>query len=109
MLGDLEKKILVHEETIPMGKKITTFIYSKTSLISILHHHIKNKDLVRSGATRFATSYLTLGCLYENKKALIRMFTSKEWKSRKCEKLRDGKAIEDVVLDNFFGRILLFV
>ena len=104
MLEDLEKKISVHEETIPKGKKITTFIYSRTSLISILHHHTKNKDLVRPGATRFATSYLTLGCLYENKEALIRMFTSKEWKLSKCAKLRDGKAIEDVVLDKSFWK-----
>ncbi|KAI5398935.1 hypothetical protein KIW84_064347 [Lathyrus oleraceus] len=104
MLEDLEKKISVHEETIPKGKKITTFIYSRTSLISILHHHTKNKDLVRPGTTRFATSYLTLGCLYENKEALIRMFTSKEWKSSKCAKLRDGKAIEDVVLDKYFWK-----
>ncbi|CAI8615855.1 unnamed protein product [Vicia faba] len=69
MLEYLEKNILVHEDTIPKG------------------------------ATRFVTSYLTLGCLYENKKDLIRMFTSKEWKSRKCSKLRDGKTIVDVVLD----------
>ncbi|CAK8571066.1 unnamed protein product [Lathyrus sativus] len=69
MLEDLEKKISVYEETFP-------------------------KD-----ATRFATSYLILGCLYENKEALIRMLTSKEWKSSKCAKLRDGKAIEDVILD----------
>ncbi|XP_050909989.1 uncharacterized protein LOC127123852 [Lathyrus oleraceus] len=99
MLEDLEKKISIHEETIPKGKKIITFIYSRTSLISILHHHTKNKDLVVSGATRFFTTYLTLGCLYENKKAFIRMFTSKEWKSSKCAKLRDGKTIEDVGLD----------
>lgn len=104
MLEDLEKKISVHEETIPKGKKITTFIYSRTSLISILHHHTKNKDLVRPGATLFATSYLTLGCLYENKETLIRMFTSKEWKLSKCAKLRDGKAIEDVVLDKSFWK-----
>ncbi|KAI5439756.1 hypothetical protein KIW84_025221 [Lathyrus oleraceus] len=57
MLEDLEKKISIHEETIPKG------------------------------------------CLYENKKAFIRMFTSKEWKSSKCAKLRDGKTIEDVGLD----------
>jgi len=69
MLEDLEKKIPIHGETIPKGKKITTFIYSRTSLISILHSHIKNRDLVTPGATRFATSYLTLGCLYENKYA----------------------------------------
>jgi hypothetical protein len=104
MLEDLEKKIPVHGETIPKGKKITTFIYSRTSLISILHCHTKNKDLVRLGATCFATSYLTLGCFYKNKEALIRMFTSKEWKSNKCSKLRDGKAIEDVVLDQNFWK-----
>ena len=27
MLEDYEKKISIHEETIPKGKKITTFIY----------------------------------------------------------------------------------
>ncbi|KAI5399622.1 hypothetical protein KIW84_064809 [Lathyrus oleraceus] len=62
MLEDLEKKVSVHEETIP---KV---------------------------------------CLYENKEALIRMFTSKEWKWSRCAKLRDGKAIEDVVLDKFFWK-----
>jgi hypothetical protein len=36
------------------------------------------------------------------------MFTSKEWKSNKCSKLRDGKAIEDVVLDkNSWKNILI--
>ncbi|KAI5412253.1 hypothetical protein KIW84_057060 [Lathyrus oleraceus] len=55
MLEDLEKKISVHED-----------IGSRTSLISILHHHTKNKYLVRPGATRFATSYLTLGCFYKS-------------------------------------------
>lgn len=104
MLEDLEKKIPIHGETIPKGKKITTFIYARTSLISILHSHTKNRDLVRPGATRFATSYLTLGCLFENKEALIRMFTSKEWKSSKCAKLRDGKALEDMILDKKFWK-----
>ncbi|GAU10024.1 hypothetical protein TSUD_371930 [Trifolium subterraneum] len=64
-------------------------------------------ETIPKGATRFATSYLTLGCLYENKEALIRMFTSKELKSNKCSKLRDGKAIEDVVLDNGLAWIIL--
>ena len=76
------------------GKKITTFIYSRSSLISLLQHFTKGRDLVRPGITRFATSFLTLGCLHENKGALIRMFTSDEWKSNKFAKTNDGKIVE---------------
>jgi len=104
MLEDLEKNIPIHRETIPKCKKITNFIYSRTSLISILHSHTKNRDLVRPGATHFATSYLNLECLYTNKEALIRMFTSKEWKYNKCAKSRDGKALEDMILDKEFWK-----
>jgi hypothetical protein len=43
--------------------------------------------------------------LYENKEALIRMFTSKEWKSNKCSKLRDGIAIENWFRIKTIGRI----
>jgi len=75
MLEDYEKKISIHEETIPKGKKITTFIYLRSSLISLLQHFTKGKDLVRPGITHFATSFLTLGCFHENKEALIIMFT----------------------------------
>ncbi|XP_027941001.1 uncharacterized protein LOC114194784 [Vigna unguiculata] len=84
MLEDYEKKIPIHEETIPKGR-----------------------DLVRPGVTRFATSYLTLGCLHENKGALIRMFTSNEWKSSKFAKTNDGKIVEDVVLDKEFWKNII--
>ena len=105
MLEDYEKKISIHEGTIPKGKKITTFIYSRSSLISLLHHFTKDRDLVRSGITRFATSFLTLGCLHENKRALIIMFTSDEWKSSKFAKT---KIVEEVVLDqNFWKNVII--
>ncbi|GKE17534.1 zf-BED domain-containing protein [Tanacetum coccineum] len=41
----------------------------------------KGKELLRPGATRFATSYLTLGRLHEQKGALISMFASEKWTS----------------------------
>jgi len=94
MLEDYEKKIPIHEETISKGKKITTFIYSRTSLICLLQHFTKGRDLVRSGITHFATSYLTLGRLHENKGALIRMFTSEEWKTSKFAKTNDGNMLK---------------
>ena len=71
MLEDFEKKLDLHKNTIYKGRKITTYIYSRTSLISLLQHHTKGKDLVRPGMTRFATSYLTLGWLLQKKGALI--------------------------------------
>jgi len=60
MLEDFEKKKYIHQETIQKGR---TYIYSRTSLISLLQHFTKGKDLVRPGLTHFATSYLTLRCL----------------------------------------------
>ncbi|XP_042452411.1 uncharacterized protein LOC122037026 isoform X2 [Zingiber officinale] len=107
MLEDFEKKIPIHKETIARGKKITTYIYSKTALISLLHHFTKEKDLIRLATTRFATSYLTLGCLNDNKGALIRMFTSKEWKSSQFAKTKDGKVIENVVMDKDFWKSII--
>ena len=67
MLEDFEKKTTNHRDTISKGKKLTQYIYSKASLISLLQHLTKGKDLVRPAVTRFSTSYLTLGCLNENK------------------------------------------
>ena len=99
MLEDYEKKISIHEETIPKIKIITTFIYSRSSLISLLPQFTKGRDLVRPDITHFATSYLILGCLHENNGFLIRMFSSDEWKSSRFAKTNDGKIFEDVVLE----------
>jgi len=50
---------------------------------------LKGTDLIRPALTRFATSYLTLGCLNDNKGSLIRMFTYEEWQSSQFVKTRD--------------------
>jgi hypothetical protein len=102
MLENYEKKIPIYEEIITKGKKITTFIYSRSSLITLLHKFTKGVGLVRQGITRCVTSYLTLGRLYEKKGALRKMFTSKEWKSSQFAKTSVGKYAEDVVLDKVF-------
>ncbi|XP_031391589.1 uncharacterized protein LOC116203792 [Punica granatum] len=102
MLEDLEKKIKVHELTIMKGRKITTFIYSRTLIITMLKHFTKGKDLIRPAVTRFATAYLTLGCLFDNRNALRTMFASKQWKGSRFAKLEGGKYAERAVMDNRF-------
>ncbi|XP_058775073.1 uncharacterized protein LOC131649323 [Vicia villosa] len=108
MLEDFEKKITLHKETIACGKKITTFIYARTSLISLLHKFTIEGDLIRPGLTRFATSYLTLGCLYENMASLKNMFTSNEWKSSKLAKSNDGIFVEGLVTDKKFWKDVVY-
>ena len=41
ILKDFKKKLEVHQVTIAKGKRITSYIYSKTILISMLRHFIK--------------------------------------------------------------------
>jgi hypothetical protein len=90
MLVDFERNIPLHNETIPTDKRVTTYIYLGIGLMSLLHHFTKGGDLIRPATTNFATSYLTLGCLHDNKGAFIRMFTSQPWKSSAFSKSNDG-------------------
>ncbi|XP_029127873.1 uncharacterized protein LOC109801981 [Cajanus cajan] len=107
ILEDFEKKIPLHSETIASGRKITSYIYGRTSLIVLLHKFTKGSDLIRPGLTRFATSYLTLGCLNENKGPLTRMFTSKEWTSSQLAKTKDRKFMENLVTNKGFWKNVL--
>jgi len=43
----------------------------------------------------------------KNKGALIRMFTSEEWKTSKFAKTNDGNMVEDVVLDKEFWKSII--
>ena len=83
ILEDFEKKIKMHQTTITKGRKITTYIYSRTMVLSWLREFTGGKGLVRPAVTRFTTAFLTLGCLHEHKGAVINMFTSTKWRSRR--------------------------
>ncbi|KAF7824624.1 zf-BED domain-containing protein/DUF659 domain-containing protein/Dimer_Tnp_hAT domain-containing protein [Senna tora] len=107
MLEDFEKKISLHKSTIEKGRKITTFIYSRTPLISMLKNFTNGEDLIRPGVTRFATTYLTLGCLFDNRTTLKTMFSSTQWKSNQFASTEDGKKVEQVVLDSRFWKNVL--
>ncbi|KAL4558394.1 hypothetical protein LXL04_036594 [Taraxacum kok-saghyz] len=100
ILEDFEKKIDDHKETITKGRKITSFIYNRSRLISIMKEFTKGKELLRPGATRFATAYLTLGRLHELKDALITMFASEQWSTTNYARTEAGRNIKDIVMDS---------
>ncbi|KAJ9561078.1 hypothetical protein OSB04_006238 [Centaurea solstitialis] len=107
MLEDFEKKIGEHKETIAKARKITSFIYNRSRLICIMKEFTKGKELLRPGATRFATSYLTLSRLYDQKNALISMFASEKWANCSYARSKDGMNVENIILDKlFWGSVL---
>ncbi|XP_056865143.1 uncharacterized protein LOC108836353 isoform X2 [Raphanus sativus] len=94
---------------IDQAKALTIFIYAHHKTLSMMRAYIK-RDIVRPGATRFATCFLTLQSLYEKKAQLKSMFGSDEWhdcKHSKCVKvlrLADGEKVPS--LGFIFGEIL---
>jgi hypothetical protein len=72
MLEDIGKMPKV-EATISKAKSLTVFLYAHTRVLSLMRKFL-SRDLVRCGVTRFATAYLNLKSLLENKKQLQKLF-----------------------------------
>jgi predicted HAD superfamily phosphohydrolase YqeG len=72
MLEDIGK-IEVVDKTIVKARSLTTFLYSHARVLALMRTFL-GKDLVRSGTTRFATAYLNLKSLLDNKNELGRLF-----------------------------------
>ncbi|CAN0906390.1 hypothetical protein LINGRAHAP2_LOCUS24214 [Linum grandiflorum] len=98
----MEKRKHFHKTTINKGRKITNFIYGRSMLISIMKEFTKDQDLIRPAVTRFATAYLTLGCLSKHKGDLMSMFSSEKWKKSAFSSSREGKRIQGIVMDGRF-------
>lgn len=86
---------------IASGRSITNFIYNHLWLLSQMRTFCKG-DIVRPGATRFATNYIALNSLLKKKVGLKALFTSDEWASNPLSRTNMGKQIETIVLTHTF-------
>ena len=100
---DFEKHLKLHHTTIKR-RRITTYIYARTMLISIMKKFTNGRDLIRPGMTRFSIAYLTLACLHELKASLMSMFSSKEWKTSKFGTSQEGRKVQNMALDSRFWK-----
>jgi hypothetical protein len=83
MLGSI-CKIKQFAECITNGKRVTTFIYRHISILDEMRARTTNgADLVRAGATRFATNFLNLASMHKHKQALKELFVSDVWHNNK--------------------------
>ena len=71
-------KIKAFKTVIAKVTKVTSFIYRHSRILHAMRVKTNNADLVRAGATRFATSFLTLQSLVKHQDALRQLFVSDE-------------------------------
>ncbi|XP_066324053.1 uncharacterized protein [Miscanthus floridulus] len=64
---------------IDQAKSLTIFIYAHHRTLALMRKYTKKRDIVRPGATRFASNFLTLQSLYEKKEQLRAMSQCDEW------------------------------
>ncbi|CAO2210623.1 unnamed protein product [Urochloa humidicola] len=72
-------KMKKFKSIIDQAKAMTIFIYAHHRTLALMRKYTKKRDIVRPGATRFASSFLTLQSLYEKKDQLRMMSGCEEW------------------------------
>ena len=90
----------VHANTIKKAKKIIVFIYCHIRVLDLMRKYTKEREFVRQCVTRFATTYLTLKNIYQQKIRLRSMFTSEEWAKSSNAKKSDGINVQLIILSN---------
>ena len=107
MLKDIGK-LGVHEDTIAKANKLTVYIYRHTWVLNLMREHTKNRNLARPAVTRFATAYLTLKSILNQRNGLRAMFNSSAWCKSSYAKTRDGFEVQEIVFDTRFWQAIRY-
>ncbi|XP_075658678.1 uncharacterized protein LOC142628467 [Castanea sativa] len=84
------------------ASKVTVFIYNCVALIAWLRNRLGWTDIVRAGATRFATTFLSFGSLHVHKHDLQALVTSKFFVDNRLARESKAKEAVSIILDNSF-------
>ena len=100
MFEDIGKRANVLE-LITNARKITNFIYNHGCLLTKLRK-VYGEDIVRPGATRFETNYITLESLLKKRTDLKKIFISDKWASHKLSRSTIGHEVEILMFDHTY-------
>ncbi|XP_030941576.1 uncharacterized protein LOC115966484 [Quercus lobata] len=84
------------------ASKVTVFIYNHMTLIAWLRNRPGWTNIVRSGATRFATTFLSFGSIHVHKHDLQASVTSKFFVDNILARELKTKEAVSIILDNSF-------
>uniref|UniRef100_A0A453LB82 Uncharacterized protein n=2 Tax=Aegilops tauschii subsp. strangulata TaxID=200361 RepID=A0A453LB82_AEGTS len=91
------------DKIIARARKVTVFLYAHTRVLALMRKTL-GKDLVRSGITRFATAYLNLKSLQDNKREMLKLFRSDELHEMGYLEKDKGKIAHKVVQSESFRK-----
>ena len=72
-----------------------SFIYNSLKVVNLMKLFTRDRDLLRSGITRFATEFISIESLIRYEQDLKRMCTTTEW--REFNKERSRRSMRDKV------------
>ena len=103
MLEDIGKLAWIHE-VVDKAKSITKYIYNHTNVLHTTRIYTEGKELVRPAVTRFATNFISLQSVVQQKINLKRMFLGPEWMASKHSKTLEGIEIVSLVFNDGFWK-----
>jgi hypothetical protein len=101
MLEDIGKDVKI-TETVKSAQFITSYIYNHNYVLTLMREHTGQRELLRPGVTRFASTYISLESIQSQKRALKQMISSKGWEDwmtrhAKHDARDKGKQVEDLI------------
>ncbi|XP_075080280.1 uncharacterized protein LOC107806086 [Nicotiana tabacum] len=104
-------KLTLHQKILKKAKEVVRFIYGHTWVLDLMRSFTNNHELLRPAVTRFATAYLTLQSIQNQKQALRSMFSSEAWNKSTWAKKHEGVKTRATILfdQNFWLYIAYYV
>ena len=93
-------------ELVRHTSKVTIIVYNHVALLSWLRKRDGWTEILRPGATRFATTFIALKSLHDHKHDLQALITSKFFVDSRYSKDYKSKVVVSIILDNNFGIIV---
>ncbi|XP_042012021.1 uncharacterized protein LOC121760410 [Salvia splendens] len=103
MLEDIGKISLING-VIKKSIALTGYIYSKMGVLNMMIRYTNKRELLRPTVTRFATSFITLRSIHNQRQDIIKMFTSDEWTTSQWYKEASEKQATTTVLNDAYWR-----
>lgn len=106
MLEDIAK-ITAVDRTLKRAIQMSSYIYQRPGLLNLMRRFTKQRNLLRPGKTRFATSFITLSSIHTHQDSLRKLFQCQEWTTSKWAKEAGGKkAAHTVLMPTFWNSVL---
>ena len=97
------------KRTLERSISLNGYIYNCSRLLNMMRHFTGQRELLRPAKTRFATTFITLSRLHEQKNNLRKMFTSANWSESKWAKEQKGKNVAKTVIMPSIWNTIYFI